>query len=266
MKLTSDQLKQFDEEGYLFFPDYFSPEETQILKSSVPEVFAQRRPENVREKAGDVVRTAFAVHTYHPVFEALVHHPRFVEPAEQLLKDKTYIHQFKINGKAAFDGDVWQWHQDYGTWKADDAMPEARAMNLAVFIDEVNEFNGPLWFIPRSHKKGAIEAKHDLTTTSYPLWTIDNDTIAKLVEQGGIVSPKGGPGSAIFFHGTLVHGSPPNMSPWHRQIIYVTYNAVSNAIRQFKRPEYIAHRDFTPVDAWEDDAVIRAATRKAAAE
>ena len=56
------------------------------------------------------------------------------------------------------------------------------------------------------------------------------------------------------------------MSPWHRQIIYVTYNAVSNAIRQFKRPEYIAHRDFTPVDAWEDDAVIRAVNRRAAAE
>jgi ectoine hydroxylase len=130
----------------------------------------------------------------------------------------------------------------------------------------VNEFNGPLWFIPRSHKKGAIEAKHDLTTTSYPLWVIDNDTIAKLVDQGGIVAPKGPPGSAIFFHGTLVHGSPPNMSPWDRQIIYVTYNAVSNAIRRFKRPAYIAHRDFTPIDAWEDDAVMRAAHRKVAAE
>ena len=33
------------------------------------------------------------------------------------------MHQFKINGKMAFDGDVWQWHQDYGTWKNDDLMP-----------------------------------------------------------------------------------------------------------------------------------------------
>ena len=126
MKLTPEQLKQFDDDGYLFFPNYFSPEETQILKSEIPGVFAQRREENVREKAGDVVRTAFAVHTYNPVFEALVHSPRFVEPAEQLLRDKTYIHQFKINGKAAFDGDVWQWHQDYGTWKNDDLMPTER--------------------------------------------------------------------------------------------------------------------------------------------
>jgi ectoine hydroxylase len=145
-------------------------------------------------------------------------------------------------------------------------MPEPRAMNLAVFVDEVNEFNGPLYFIPKSHKKGAIEAKHDLTTTSYPLWVIDNETIAKLVKQGGIVAPKGPAGSAIFFHGTLVHGSPPNMSPWDRQIIYVTYNSVQNAIRRYKRPAHIAHRDFTPLDAWEDDCVTRAARRKAAAE
>ena len=47
------------------------------------------------------------------------------------------MHQFKVNAKAAFDGDVWQWHQDYGTWKRDDEMPEPRAMNIAVFLDDV---------------------------------------------------------------------------------------------------------------------------------
>jgi ectoine hydroxylase-related dioxygenase (phytanoyl-CoA dioxygenase family) len=89
-----------------------------------------------------------------------------------------------------------------------------------VFVDEVNEFNGPLWFIPQSHKKGAIEAKHDLTTTSYPLWVIDNDTDRQAGEAGRHRGAQGPAGSAIFFHGTLVHGSPPNMSPWDRQIIY----------------------------------------------
>ncbi len=256
--LSPEQLRQFDEDGYIFLPDLFTPEEVRVMQDAVPRVFAQRREENVREKTGDVVRTAFAVHTYDPVFKALVHHPNFVGPAEQMLKDKVYIHQFKINGKAAFDGDVWQWHQDYGTWKNDDDMPTARAMNLAVFIDEVNEFNGPLWFIPRSHKKGVIDASHDLTTTSYPLWTINNDTIAKLVEQGGIVSMKGKPGSALFFHSTLVHGSPPNMSPWGRVIIYVSVNSVNNAIRRFKRPEWIAHRDFTPIDTWDRDCIVNA--------
>jgi hypothetical protein len=26
------------------------------------------------------------------------------------------MHQFKLNAKAAFEGDVSQWHQEYGTW------------------------------------------------------------------------------------------------------------------------------------------------------
>ena len=38
MKLTSEQLKRFDEQGYLFFPNYFDAEETRILKASIPEV------------------------------------------------------------------------------------------------------------------------------------------------------------------------------------------------------------------------------------
>src|SRR3546814_15732801 len=82
-----------------------------------------------------------------------------------------------INGKNAFDGDVWQWHQDYGTWLNDDLMPSPRAMNVAIFLDEVNEYNGPLMFIPGSHRLGVLEAGHDTTTTSYPLWTINNDNI-----------------------------------------------------------------------------------------
>ena len=36
---------------------------------------------------------------------------------------------------------MWQWHQDFGTWHRDDEMPEPRAMNSAVFLDEVSYVN-----------------------------------------------------------------------------------------------------------------------------
>jgi ectoine hydroxylase len=32
---------------------------------------------------------------------------------------------------------------------------------------------------------------------------------------------------------------------------------VSNHIRRFKRPEYIAHRDFTPIECLPDDCLLR---------
>jgi L-proline 4-hydroxylase len=257
MKLTQEQLQQFDRDGYLFFPSLFSAAEIKALTDEVPALFAQRRPENVREKASDAVRTNFAAHMYSRVYARLGRHPRMVEPVKQLFGEDVYMHQFKINGKVAFDGDLWQWHQDFGTWQADDQMPTARAMNIAIFLNDVNEFNGPLMFIPGSHKLGVVDAEHDTSTTSYPLWTINHETIRKLVESGGLVAPKGPAGSMIMFHGCLVHGSTANLSPWDRWNVYLSLCAVSNHIRRFKRPAYIAHRDFTPITCLPDDCLLR---------
>ena len=111
----------------------------------------------------------------------------------------------------------------------------------------------------------AGEAGLDLKTTSYPLWTIDDDTIARLVEEGGIIAPKGDAGSVIMFHSNLVHGSPSNMSPFDRTIVYLSLCHVDNHIRRFKRAEWIAHRDFTPIECLRDDC-LRTLGGSAAAE
>jgi ectoine hydroxylase len=272
MKLTPEQHARFDRDGYLFFPGMFSAAETRTLTDEVPRLYARREAYNVREKGKEAVRTNFAAHLYSQPFARLARHPRMVEPVQDLLGEALYMHQFKINGKAAFDGDVWQWHQDYGTWLNDDLMPTERAMNVAIFLDDVTEYNGPLMFIPGSHKKGVVDAKHDVTTTSYPLWTVDNDLIRQLVERagghggfdaagrhvdGGIVSPKGPAGSMILFHSCLVHASGSNLSPYDRVAVYLSLCAVSNHIRRFKRPEYIAHRDFTPIECLPDDCLLK---------
>jgi L-proline 4-hydroxylase len=257
MQLTHAQIAQFDRDGYLFFPSLFAPEEIQVLVDEVPRLYAQLRPENVREKGSEAVRTNFAAHMYSVPFARLARHPRMVEPVMQIFGEPVYMHQFKINGKMAFEGDLWQWHQDYGTWKNDDLMPAARAMNVAIFLDEVNEFNGPLIFIPGSHKLGVLDAEHDVTTTSYPLWTLSHDTIRKLVARGGLVAPKGLAGSMILFHSCLVHASTANLSPWNRVSVYLSLCAVSNHIRRFKRPAYIAHRDFTPIQCLPDDCLLK---------
>jgi ectoine hydroxylase len=260
MKLTAKQLKDFDELGYLVMPNCFSEEEVAVLRSEAESIYDTDRQEVWREKSG-APRTAFAAHTYNKAFGLLGCHPRLIKPLEQFFGEPVYMHQFKINAKAAFDGEVWQWHQDYGTWKRDDGMPEARAMNIAVFLDEVMAFNGPLMFIPKSHKGGTLEAGHDKSTTSYPLWTLDKAMVTKLVEEGGIVAPTGKPGTVLMFHGNLAHASPPNITPYPRKIVYLTLCAVSNHITKFTRPEFIAHRDFTPIKPCEDDALLKFARK-----
>jgi len=272
MKLTSEQIKSFDEQGYMFFPSCFSEEEVALLREEGDAILRTNRKEVWREKTG-APRTAFAAHEYNEAFRLMAHHPRLVEPLQQLFGEGVYVHQFKINAKAAFEGDVWQWHQDYGTWARDDGMPKPRAMNISIFLDEVYPVNGPLMLIPRSHRYGTLAAGHDTSTTSYPLWTLDHETVTRLCNEGaprggiGIVAPTGKAGSVLMFHGNLVHGSSPNITPYPRKIVYLTLCAVSNHITKFTRAEWIAHRDFTPIVPVADDALLAyARTRRVAAE
>ena len=142
------------------------------------------------------------------------------------------MHQFKINGKMAFDGDVWQWHQDFGTWFNDDQMPEARAMNVAIFLDEVNEFNGPLMFIPAATSSACSTPGTTPRRPAIPLWTIDHATITQADRaRRPAWRPKGRAGSMIMFHSCLVHASTSNLSPWNRVSVYLSLCAVSNHIR-----------------------------------
>ncbi len=264
--LTDTQLRRFDAEGFLLLPDWFRPEEVELLRREADAIFATSREEIWREKSG-APRTAFAAHTYNEAYGLLVRHPRLIHPAEEALGEAVYLHQLKVNAKAAFHGDVWQWHQDFGTWSREDGMPEPRAVNIAVFIDNVMAINGPLMLVPRSHRKGMLDAGHDLTTTSYPLWTLDEPTVWRLVNEGGMVAATGKPGAMLMFHGNLVHGSAGNISPFARKIVLLSLNAVSNAIRAPTRPEWIAHRASGPIECVDADALLDyARSREVAAE
>jgi ectoine hydroxylase len=255
MRLLKKQIDRFDAEGFLFLPEVFSRHEAALLRREAEHVFALDREEVWRESSG-TARTAFAAHMYNEGFRRLGRHPRLIEPVMQILGGPVYMHQYKVNAKAAFDGEVWQWHQDYGTWRRDDEMPEPRAMNIAVFLDDVTAANGPLLFIPGSHRQGVLEAGHDLKTTSYPLWTLDRETVTRLAERGGCVAPTGPAGSILLFSSLLVHASPPNISPFGRTIVYLSLCHVDNHIRRFKRPEWIAHRDFAPIEPLADDCLM----------
>ena len=79
MKLDAKQIKQFEDEGWLFLPDCFSPEEVAALRTEAEAIYKLDRPQIWREKSG-APRTAFAAHTYNEAFGLLGRHPRLIAP------------------------------------------------------------------------------------------------------------------------------------------------------------------------------------------
>jgi len=259
MLLTPAQIESFHRDGFLVLPNLFSPSEVAILKGALPAIYAEENPANIREKKSGEVRTAMGLHLRHDSFAKLVRHPRLIEPAFQLLGDRLYVQQVKVNTKVAFEGEIWQWHYDFATHHAEDGVPEPLALNLHVFLDDVLDFNGPLYFIPGSHKRGPVPAHLDIETTSYPLWVVERETVAALVaESGQLFSATGPAGTALIFGDCLVHASPPNLSPWDRGIFSVIVNPISNALTKTQRPDYKHHRDLTPIVPLDDDCLVTA--------
>jgi len=255
MRLSEEQLASLNNQGFLVLPDLFSGSEVDALRSRLPAVFADGHEGNIVERESGEVRTSMGLHLRDERFGALTRHPRLVEPALQILGEPAYIQQVKINVKAAFSGEVWQWHYDFATHHEEDGVLQPLALNLHVFLDDVSEFNGPLWFIPGSHAVGAHGAHLDTATTSYPLWVVDPPTVKALAEKNGMVSATGARGTGLIFFDTLLHGSPPNMSPWDRAIFSLILNPVSNAATRSSRPDYKHHQDFSPVVPLGDDCL-----------
>ena len=256
MQLSAAQLEEFGERGFLVLENLFSAAEVARLRAEQSAILAEDCAANIREKLSGEVRTAMGLHLRNPVFDKLARHPRLLGPAMQIAGDRLYIQQVKVNAKAPFTGEVWQWHYDFATHHREDGVPQPLALNLHVFLDDVGEFNGPLWFIPGSQKGGPVETALDQSTTSYDLWTVADQQVGELVAAGGMVSVTGPAGTGLIFGDCLVHGSPANMSPWSRWIFSLIVNPVANAATRHRRPDYKHHRDLTPIEPLADDCLI----------
>ncbi len=284
MQLTANQVEQYNEDGFLVIPNAFSELEVAAMKAELTPILAEDSPRRVREKNGTVIRSVYGSHQTNELFGRLTRHPMLLGPAKQLLNAEVYVYQFKINIKAAFGGDIWEWHQDYVFWRKEDGMPKPDVTNIVVLLDEVTEFNGPVYFIPGSHKEGMIDVPsrakpkgdgyvgQDAYSNS-PQWisnltadlkySLDRETVTRLVAQHGIVSPKAPAGSLLLFHCNLFHGSPNNISPQDRTMIFVTYNNVANVPPPVEqpRPEFLVSRDATPLMPLSDAGAWFSATK-----
>lgn len=261
MKLDEPQIAEFDRRGYLFFPNLLDVDEITVLQQAVPDILRRRGSEVVRERDDPATaRLAFGAHVYSEPFARLLTLPRLLEPIRQLLRDDVYLHQSRLNPKPGFGkGGGWDWHQDYPPWHLIDGMPEPNCIMASVYVDDCTAVTSPLLVVPGSQRHGLLDSRlhEDARGRGYALHHIDGPTLERLAADNGIEPLIGSAGSVAFVHCNVVHGSANNVSPWRRAIMYLNYNAVSNACSGTERPWYQNNRDFTPLQP-NDDGSLRA--------
>ncbi len=248
--LTADQLKTFNEQGYVTIPDLFSTEEVDAMTAEVGRLKELDHPQRLLETDNDLVRAIYAVEDRSEVLQLLTRDPRLVEATRAMLRDDVYIHQTQVSPKMAFRSAAWEWHQDFLYWSRDDAMPTSNVLSVGIFLDDVTEFNGPMFVVKGSHRLDLDQVTSwngegwEKTARVGDKYQLSPETLSKVIDKSNLTSVKGTRGTAVFFHGGLLHCSSPNLSPWHRTVLFVRYNAMGNALGPVAdpRPEWLANR------------------------
>ncbi|MBL5864347.1 phytanoyl-CoA dioxygenase family protein [Serratia fonticola] len=253
-------LELYQKQGYVIVDEFFDNNEVTLLNEHTCALMACDIEGKVLEDNGQSVRSINGPHFHSELFRNLASDGRLLRHAKAILGGEVYVHQYKINTKQAFNGQSWEWHSDYWFWKKEDGMPEAKAFTAVIFLDDVNEFNGPMLLVPETQHDELIDEVHSrpygdldggdnwaITTSKDLKYRLSDAYLRKKIETKGIVSAKGQRGSVLFFHSNLLHCSSANSSPWDRKGIFISYSLVSNALHEVPspRPEFMASRDFT---------------------
>lgn len=255
--LDAESLERFDKDGFLWMEGFLSPEEIAPFFDELNAMELDHEltssDQVITDPDSGAIRSVFAMHELSERFAALTRHPYLLAIIHQLLGSEAYIHQSRINDKSGFQGSGFDWHSDFETWHAEDGMPSMRAVSASLMLTDNLEFNGPLMLVPGSHRHfiptvGETPDNNWQTSLQHQRVGVPSEEVlGDLIEQHGIVAPKGPAGSLLLFDCNTLHASNRNLSPWPRSNLFFVYNSVENTLESpfsgsVPRPEFLASR------------------------
>lgn len=261
MLLSDAQQAEYEDKGYVLVQSLLTADELRVLEQALADISRYDGPEVKREKDG-APHVVYGMHMLDERFRALSRHPKLVAAAEEVLGERIYVHQSRVNVKQ-MGGAIVDWHQDFGTYHRVDGVPEPKGLMISILLDEVTACNAPLMLVPRTQHAGIVQEAHvnkaaeDHEAAAKYRYDIPLETLDRLVKQNGLEAITGPAGSVLFMNMNVVHGSTVNITPLRRVILYLNVCTVDNRGETFARPEYLAARDFSPIEPLGEDCLTR---------
>ncbi len=230
--LTQDQIEFYTENGYLHIPQVYTPEEVEAMRRELDQLIQEWATTNMgwtgpwRQvyMSPDVEQRSMLTHLHdlHLYSEAwcrAVTNPRLAEAMSALLGPNVELHHTTLHVKPPETGMPFPLHQDSPFYQHEGF----GYVDAIVHLDDTNDENGCLRFVPGSHKQGHIEhiTQVDGQAVSPHLptdkWRLEN-TVPCPAKAGDVVA----------FSIYTVHGSYINRTNRWRRLVRVGYRDPEN--------------------------------------
>ena len=241
------ELREFEENGYIFVPNLLNEEETAL-------VFAAAKSDtkmltnafDVADAQGGKSRLTGWSHPGDDVYGMVARVPRVVDRMEVFLGGEVYHYNSKMMLKEPRIGGAWEWHQDYGYWYQNGCLYPYMA-SCMIALDHATKENGCLQILRGSHHLGRIDHGRFGGQTG-----ADPERVNAALERLTLVYCEMEPGMGLFFHANLLHQSAQNRSERPRWSFICSYNAARNdPYKESHTPGY------TPLSKVDEGAILR---------
>ena len=256
MTLTAEQIRSFNEDGFLLVRKLFTDEEiSRLSEKAHGDHQLDKASNSVDDGKGNPVRLSLWNHPGDGIYGMFARCNKLVDKVEALLGGEVYHYHSKMVLKDAKVGGAWAWHQDYGYWYQNGLLfPELCSVMVAV--DKATRENGCLQVIRGSHQMGRVN--HALTGDQAGA---DMERVNEVLKVREKIYCEMEPGDALFFHANLLHASDQNKADYPRWSLICCYNkATNNPYKESHHPSY------TKLHKVPDEMILKVAYSDAPAE
>jgi hypothetical protein len=212
--LSSAQLAQYHENGYLCPVDILSPGETaenRALLEGLERDYAGKLPREVSQ----YLRAAAYLASDVPL--RVARDPRVLDAVESILGPDILLWSCEYFIKEAHTDKIVSWHQDLTYWGMDGTDHEVTAW---VALSPATLASGCMRFVPGSHHESIVP--HEDTFAEDNLLSRGQEIAVEVNEDDAITAALA-PGQMSLHHGRLFHASGPNVTDDRRIGLVIRY-------------------------------------------
>lgn len=232
--ITEDEIKKYNEDGYLVLRNMISPEAAAVLKEEIMDIMSI-----IGLGSSKLRQTAQYLHD--SLLAAFVQGRLYKEAASSLMQSPAHLYLPFTAVKGGGGGGEFHFHQD-GNYTP---YVKGKGINLWTALVPMRDNNGGLRIVPSSHKSGPVASENagdgdvHRKVSQYP-------TESVLIEME--------PGDCVAFDRWTIHGSGPNHTSEHRVAYAIQFHS-EDAVGVYDNAEHLLVKEPRYKDIWGVDTI-----------
>ena len=191
MKLTQKQITQFQTEGWLAIPEFWTKREVQAMRAELARLLEIGKLRNVATEGDGVTHSQRQMNLqlcpmspHSDFFRAMPFAPKVGEVVGQLIGEPVVFHLDQVFLKPARHGAGTNWHQDGAYFKIDDPL---NGTALWTAVHDATVANGTLRVIPKMYQTELPHERDPQSDHHIRCFPDESQAISVEVPAGGVI-------------------------------------------------------------------------------